>query len=188
MILINLLPYREQARLAKQKQFNQMVMLALIVGLGLSILIYMAINNKISKQQSRNQFMEKELVDLNNRVESVENMQSERDRLLERKQEVEKLQQQRGRSAKFLDDLNNVVPEGVYLTALRATKKGYTLEGQAVSDNRIAMFMETLPSTGIFIGPIVLKDIRKGDRVQQFRLEGDLPFGGYIDDEWGGQQ
>lgn len=184
MILINLLPYREQARLEKQKQFNQMVVFALVVGVGLSVLIHMAISNQIDKQQGRNQFMETELADLNARIESVKTLQDERARLLARKQKVEELQQERGRSAKLLDDLSNITPEGVYLTELKSNKGSYSLVGKAVSDNRIAMFMNALPSTGIFAAPVVLEEIKKGDGAQEFKLQANLQSG---DKEGGGQ-
>lgn len=177
MILINLLPYREQARLAKQKQFNQMIVFALIAGVGLSILVYMAINNQIDEQLSRNQFMETELATLNTRIESVKTLQNERERLLLRKQKVEELQQERGRSAKLLDDLSNIMPEGVYLTEMKSNKGSYSLVGKAVSDNRIAMFMNALPSTGIFAAPVVLEEIKKGDGAQEFKLQANLQSG-----------
>lgn len=177
MILINLLPYREQARLAKQKQFNQMMVLALIVGMGLSFLVYMTINSRIDEQQSRNQFMQQQLDELNLRIESVKSLQDERTRLLARKQKVEELQQERGRSAKLLDDLSNIMPEGVYLTELKSNKGNYTLVGKAVSDNRIAMFMNALPSTGVFAAPVILDEIKKGEGAQEFRLRANLQSG-----------
>ena len=58
---INLLPYREEIKQRKKQQFNILMLSALLVGVGLSVLAYVSINSAISNQDSRNQFLETEI-------------------------------------------------------------------------------------------------------------------------------
>jgi len=46
----------------------------------------------------------------------------------------------------------------------------YTITGKAISDNKVAMFMTALPSTGVFDPPELLK-IEKTNDGQQFSLK-----------------
>lgn len=64
-----------------------------------------------------------------------------------------------------------LIPEGTYLTAISAENPTtYTISGKATSDNKIAMFMRSIPSTGIFMQPELL-NIKKVDNAQEFTLK-----------------
>ncbi|WP_434779683.1 PilN domain-containing protein [Neisseria sp. Ec49-e6-T10] len=173
MILINLLPYREQARQAQEKQFIRMLVISAILGVALSVLIAMGIESQVSGQKSRVTFLKSKVDEAKKEIESVKTLKEERDRLLDRKKKVEELQRERGQVAKMLDDLTELMPDGVYLTSLVGSGNSYVLNGEAVSDNRIAMLMSSLPSTGIFSVP-ELTGIKKNQNVQGFSLKANL--------------
>lgn len=173
MILINLLPYREQARQAQEKQFVRMLVISAILGVALSVLIAMGIESQVSAQKSRVTFLQSKVEEANNEISSVKTLKEERDRLLERKKKVEELQRERGQAAKMLDDLTEIMPDGVYLVSMSGAGGTYVLSGQAVSDNRIAMLMSSLPSTGIFATP-ELTGIKKDQTAQSFSLSTKL--------------
>ena len=58
LIKINLLPYREEIKQRKRQQFKILMLSSLLIGVGLSAIAYLAINNAISDQESRNEFLE----------------------------------------------------------------------------------------------------------------------------------
>lgn len=60
LIKINLLPYREEIKQRKRQQFKILMLSSLLIGVGLSAIAYLAINNAISDQESRNAFLEAE--------------------------------------------------------------------------------------------------------------------------------
>mgnify|MGYP002871544346 CR=1 FL=1 len=66
LIKINLLPYREEIKQRKRQQFKILMLSSLLIGVGLSAIAYLAINNAISDQESRNAFLEAEITKLDN--------------------------------------------------------------------------------------------------------------------------
>ena len=167
---INLLPYREEIKQRKKQQFNILMLSALLVGVGLSVLAYVSINSAISNQESRNQFLETEISKLDTDLGEIKKLQQEKENFLAKKQKVEELQEKRSQAAYIIDTLNVLTPENTYLTAVNAENPStYTITGRAMSDNKIAILMRALPSTGVFSQPELLS-IKKNDNYQEFTL------------------
>ena len=167
---LNLLPYREEIKQRKKQQFNILMLSALLVGVGLSVLAYVSINSAISNQESRNQFLETEISKLDTDLGEIKKLQQEKENFLAKKQKVEELQEKRSQAAYIIDTLNVLTPENTYLTAVNAENPStYTITGRAMSDNKIAMLMRALPSTGVFSQPELLS-IKKNDNYQEFTL------------------
>lgn len=168
---INLLPYREQLAQKKKQQFKVLMIAALATGVGLAALAYLGINQAISKQQARNEFLTQEIAKLDIELAEIGKLKEEKDNFLSRKQKVEELQEKRFQAARIIDTLNILVPEGTYLTSIDAANPTtYNISGKATSDNKIAMFMRSIPSTGIFMQP-ELSQIKKVDNAQEFTLK-----------------
>ena len=66
LIKINFLPYREEIKQRKRQQFKILMLSSLLIGVGLSAIAYLAINNAISDQESRNAFLEAEITKFDN--------------------------------------------------------------------------------------------------------------------------
>lgn len=171
LIKINLLPYREEIKQRKKQQFKILMLSSLLIGIGLSALAYLAINNAISDQESRNAFLEEEIAKLDKDLGEIKKLQQEKENFLAKKLKVEELQEKRSQAAFIIDSLNVVIPDNTYITSLEAeSPTAYKITGRAVSDNKIAMFMRSLPSTGIFAQPELL-EIKKVDSYQEFNIK-----------------
>ncbi|ARC50669.1 PilN domain-containing protein [Neisseria mucosa] len=171
LIKINLLPYREEIKQRKRQQFKILMLSSLLIGVGLSAIAYLAINNAISDQESRNAFLEAEITKLDNDLGEIKKLQQEKENFLAKKQKVEELQEKRSQAAYIIDSLNVVIPDNTYITSLDAENPtSYKITGRAISDNKIAMFMRSLPSTGIFMQPELL-EIKKIDNYQEFNIK-----------------
>ena len=171
LIKINLLPYREEIKQRKRQQFKILMLSSLSIGVGLSAIAYLAITNAISDQESRNAFLEAEITKLDNDLGEIKKLQQEKENFLAKKQKVEELQEKRSQAAYIIDSLNVVIPNNTYITSLDAENPtSYKITGRAISDNKIAMFMRSLPSTGIFMQPELL-EIKKIDNYQEFNIK-----------------
>ncbi|OFN05847.1 pilus assembly protein PilP [Neisseria sp. HMSC055F11] len=171
LIKINLLPYREEIKQRKRQQFKILMLSSLLIGVGLSAIAYLAINNAISDQESRNTFLEAEITKLDNDLGEIKKLQQEKENFLAKKQKVEELQEKRSQAAYIIDSLNVVIPDNTCITSLDAENPtSYKITGRAISDNKIAMFMRSLPSTGIFTQPELL-EIKKIDNYQEFNIK-----------------
>lgn len=170
-VKINLLPYREEIKQRKKQQFKVLMLSALLIGAGLLVLTYLTINNAISRQEDRNALLGKEIEKLDKALGEILKLQQEKENFLSKKQKVEELQEKRSQAAYIIDSLNVVTPDNSYLTALEAESSiSYKITGRASSDNKIAMFMRSLPSTGVFTQPELLS-IKKIDNYQEFTLK-----------------
>ena len=171
LIKINLLPYREEIKQRKRQQFKILMLSSLLIGIGLSAIAYLAINSAISDQESRNAFLEAEIIKWDNELGEIKKLQQEKENFLAKKQKVEELQEKRSQAAYIIDSLNVVIPDNTYITSLDAENPtSYKITGRAISDNKIAMFMRSLPSTGIFTQPELL-EIKKIDNYQEFNIK-----------------
>lgn len=171
---INLLPYREEIKQRKQQQFKVLMLGAFVVGLGLAAATYLGIDSAISNQEGRNNFLQTEIDRLDRELGEIDKLQQEKEAFLAKKLKVEELQEKRYQAAYILDSLNALTPDNTYLTALEAeSPTSYKISGHAVSDNKIAVMMRSLPSTGIFLQPELLS-IKKVDNYQEFTLKSSI--------------
>ena len=171
---INLLPYREEIKQRKQQQFKVLMLGAFAVGLGLAAATYLGIDSAISNQEGRNNFLQTEIDRLDRELGEIDKLQQEKEAFLAKKLKVEELQEKRYQAAYILDSLNTLTPDNTYLTALEAeSATSYKISGHAISDNKIAVMMRSLPSTGIFLQPELLS-IKKVDNYQEFTLKSSI--------------
>ena len=174
LIKINLLPYREELNQKKKQKFNVLMAASGIIGIGLAVVAFLGISQAISAQESRNAFLEGEIKILDTAIAEIASLKAEKEDFLAKKQKVEELQSKRFEGAQIIDTLNQLIPEGVFLISVSSSnEKNYEIKGKASSDNRIAMFMKSLPSTMLFEQPELL-EIKKTDNGQDFVIQSDL--------------
>ncbi|MGF6147542.1 Fimbrial assembly protein (PilN) [Kingella potus] len=171
LIKINLLPYREELSQKKKQKFKAMMVVSGLLGLGLCGAAYVGISQAISAQEDRNRFLESEIAKMDEAIKEIATLKAEKADFLAKKQKVEELQNKRFEGARIIDTLNQLLPEGAYINSISARdESSYEITGRASSDNRIAMFMRELPSTGIFNQPELLS-IEKTDSGQKFVIK-----------------
>jgi type IV pilus assembly protein PilN len=141
VILINLLPYREERRKRRKVAFFVGLGVAgavgaAFVGLGLVLLQQMT-----GAQAERNQFLTAEINKLESQIKDIANLKSEIESLKSRQRAVEDLQADRNTPVHLLNELARHTPEGVYLTAIRQADKVVTISGIAQTNERVSEFL-----------------------------------------------
>ncbi|MDO4434173.1 MAG: PilN domain-containing protein [Alysiella sp.] len=177
LIKINLLPYRELQEQKRKKQFQSLMLFGALAGIGIAAAIYVGLVGIIEHQNSRNEALQSGIAELDKQIAEIKKLNEQKRNFLARKQKVEELDIKRFEGARMLDTLNQIVPEGSYLISLEPVSQSqnatgtseYILTGRAVSDNKVALFMNALPSTGIFDLPR-LNGIKKVDDAQEFAV------------------
>lgn len=144
MILINLLPHREAARKLRRERFYVGLAAAAVLGLAISGLIYLWYDAQISAQQARNNFLVSENRRLDNQIKDIASLQDEIAALRARQQAVEGLQADRNLPVHLLNELVRLLPDGMYLTALRQQGLVVTINGVAQSNDRVSEFLKSL--------------------------------------------
>ncbi|MBL8334298.1 MAG: PilN domain-containing protein [Rubrivivax sp.] len=144
MILINLLPHREAKRRQRKQAFFVGVASAVILGLVIAGIWYLALQQVIAAQQARNQFLKDEITRLDLQIKDIASLRAEIDALKARQKAVEDLQTDRNTPVRLLDELVKQTPEGVYITSIKQT--GYVVEvnGIAQTNERVSEMLRNL--------------------------------------------
>ena len=141
---INLLPWREQERKVRRREF--MVALG---GAAIAAIIFV-IGGKllyaswIDSQTAKNELLKKEIVKLDAQIADIQDLENRKQRLVARMEIIEKLQRQRPEIVHLFDELVKTVPEGVYLTSLKQTGKKLEMKGVAQSSTRVSTFVRNI--------------------------------------------
>lgn len=141
MILINLLPYREEKRRRRKTAFFVGLGIAAAVGAGLVIAAYALLEYLNGEQQRRNQYLSAEIGRLETQIKDIANLRAEIEALKSRQRAVEDLQTDRNTPVHLLNELARYAPEGVYLTGIRQADKVVTVSGIAQTNERVSEFL-----------------------------------------------
>ncbi|MGK2927625.1 MAG: PilN domain-containing protein [Lysobacterales bacterium] len=153
MARINLLPWREEARRERQRQFLYSLMGTLVLGAILVLIVGMFFDQRISHQESRNQQIQVEINRLEQRIARIAELERTRDRLLSRKQIIESLQASRSLTVELLDKLAKTIPVGITLTNVRQQGANLTLLGTSQSNARVSAYLQSLEEMDLFVRP-----------------------------------
>lgn len=153
MARINLLPWREEARRERQRQFLYSLMGTLVLGAILVLIVGMFFDQRISNQEARNQQIQVEIDRLEQRIARIAELEKTRDRLLSRKQIIESLQASRSLTVELLDKLAKTIPVGITLTNVRQQGSNLTLLGTSQSNARVSAYLQSLEEMDLFVDP-----------------------------------
>ena len=141
MILINLLPHREEKRAARKRAFFVALGIAAVVGMVVVGIWYSLLQQLTSAQQARNSFLKSEIAKLETQIKDIANLRNEIEALKARQRAVEDLQTNRNIPVYLLDELVKQTPEGIYLTAIRQNGGVVTVAGVAQTNERVSEFL-----------------------------------------------
>ena len=119
MIMINLLPHREERRKRKKIAFFAGLGVAAFVGVAIVGVWYLVVQQLISGQQQRNAFLQTEIAKLDIQIKDIASLKAEIASLKARQKAVEDLQIDRNVPVHVLNELVEQVPEGIYITAVK---------------------------------------------------------------------
>lgn len=138
MILINLLPHREEKRRRRKAAFFTGLGVAAVVGLLVVGLWYTVLEQMISAQRGRNDFLSAEIKKLDAQIKDIATLKAEIEALKARQKAVEDLQTDRNIPVYLLNELVKQTPEGVYLTSIKQTQQNVTVTGIAQTNERVS--------------------------------------------------
>ena len=152
---INLLPWREQERKIRRREFGvaagAAIFAAVIFVLGGKLLY----SSWTDAQNEKNALLKKEIVKLDAQIADIQDLENRRQRLLARMEIIEKLQRKRPEIVHLFDEIVKTVPEGVYLTGIKQTGNKLEIHGIAQSSTRVSTFMRNIDSSVWMDNPVL---------------------------------
>jgi type IV pilus assembly protein PilN len=150
---INLLPWREQERKVRRREF-----LVALGGAAFAAVIFviggkLLYSSWIDSQAAKNNLLKKEIVKLDAQIADIQDLENRKQRLVARMEIIEKLQRKRPEIVHLFDELVKTVPEGIYLTQMKETGKKLEIKGIAQSSTRVSTFMRNIDSSAWMDNP-----------------------------------
>ena len=170
---INLLPHREERRKRARTHFAVMAGATAALGLVIVGAGWFVIQQRISAQNDRNNFMKSEIAKLDKEIDEIREVKDKIAALLARKQVIETLQTDRVQTVYLLDELVRQMPEGVFLKSVRQRGPNINLIGYAQSNARVSTLMRNIESSPWLTNPslVEIKATTLGKmRISEFNL------------------
>jgi type IV pilus assembly protein PilN len=152
---INLLPWREQERKVRRREFlvavGGAVFAAAIFVLGGKLLY----TGWTDAQNAKNNLLKKEIVKLDAQIADIQDLENRKQRLVARMEIIERLQRKRPEIVHLFDELVKTVPDGIYLTSIKQTGNKLEIHGVAQSSTRVSTFMRNIDSSTWMDNPVL---------------------------------
>jgi type IV pilus assembly protein PilN len=167
VILINLLPHREERRKRRKAAFFAGLGFAAVVGLAVAGVWYSVVQHLTSEQQARNEFLSAEIRRLEAQIKDIASLRAEIEALKARQKAVEDLQTDRNIPVYLLNELVKQVPEGVYLTSVRQTGQVVALTGIAQTNERVSELLRNTLYNSQWLEKPELVEIKAANAAQR---------------------
>lgn len=161
-----------------------MKVLVMIIGAAL-LLFYQNMNiDALTKQRNmysgQNIQLTQELQQIEASAGQLEQLKNENEKLQEKLKILSSLSKNRLRELKALDNLQNFIPEGVWLESLEYNGKNVLLKGFATNDRDLNTFIESLEQSTYFKEVILSKAVelkKESGAVKEFEINTSLGDG-----------
>jgi type IV pilus assembly protein PilN len=138
VILINLLPHRQEKRQRRKIAFFVGLGVAAAAGIAVVGVWFLILQQLTSAQQDRNQFLTAEIKRLETQIKDIATLKAEIEALKARQKAVEDLQTNRNVPVHLLNELVKQTPEGVYLTSIKQNERVVSVTGVAQTNERVS--------------------------------------------------
>jgi type IV pilus assembly protein PilN len=162
MAHINLLPWREEAEIAKQRDFLIVLAMAAVITLLIVIGVGQYYQARIDGQRERNQYLSNEIAKLDIRIGEIKTLNEKKKTLQERISVIEQLQRSRNVGTQVLNEIAKIVPTGIYLTKLEKQDDNIQILGKSESNNHLANMIREIEGSELF-NDAVLESIATND-------------------------
>src|SRR5688572_31186283 len=174
---INLLPWRQELRQRRRKEFLYGIVGAFALAGVVTLVANLTVRSMIDAQNSRNELLKAEIAELDKAIEQILVLENQKARMISRMEVIDTLQASRPEVVKIFDQIVSTLPEGVYLTSVKQSGKKIEFNGVAQSSTRVSAMMRNIDASETLSTP-ELKVIQTGSNARpgaQFTLFASQP-------------
>ena len=179
MIKINLLPWREDQRKARQKAFISALALSCGCTLLLVACIHVFITHRQNYQQQRNQILQNEINLLDQKITDIKTIEDKKTRLINKVELIYTLQHSRPEIVHVFNDIPHITPDGVFMTKLTRIGRQFIFEGKSQSNALISVLMSAIETSDWMQTPH-LEIIQNQDKLTYDRAIGGEPLNDFV--------
>ena len=170
MIDINLLPWRDELREFRRKQFFMFVALTVVVAILVVLTMSWIVGTKITTQERRNQIIKNEIQVLNADNANLSKTTKQREQLIVQLQKLQQLHNSRYQLVSFFNGIVQILPQEIHLSKIERQGDTIIITGLAKNNEQITQLMRNVHVSKWFTEP-ELNEITDGDMgMKKFRL------------------
>ncbi len=150
---INLLPWREELRRRRNKEFGVLTFVTIALMAAVVAGVHWHFQQRIDFQSERNAFLEQQIAALDKKIREIRDLDREKERLLARMRIIQQLQSSRPEIVHVVDSIVQTLPDGVFYTTITQKGTAFTMAGVAQSNARVSSLMRQLEASEWFENP-----------------------------------
>ena len=135
---INLLPWREEEKRKQKTVFFITLLMSCLLVLVICYLAKSYISLKIEAQNTRNKFLQNEVLLLDKKIIEINLIKQKKYELERRINLIQHLEQKRNITTRLFNSLPEITPAGVYITSVNFSKNVITMTGLAESNEQVS--------------------------------------------------
>ena len=147
MAKINLLPWRDELREQRKKQFITVCIAVALLAIAAVLGTWFYLDQKLNGQEQANQLVTSTNQNLDTQLKTLDGLQERRNTVIERMKLIQGLEGQRPVTVRLLDELVRVMPATAYVTKFSRVGDKFTIEGRAESPNSVAELLRGLEAS-----------------------------------------
>jgi len=151
MAHINLLPWREEALQAQQKEYFTLLTAIGLITLALVLTINFYFQTRIDGQTTKNQYLKNEIAQLDIQIAEIKTLNGKKAALEKRINVIEELQRSRNVGTQVLDEIAKIIPNGIYILELKKQGDMIQITGKTESNNHLANMIRAVELSDLFI-------------------------------------
>lgn len=170
---VNLLPWREQARNKKRRQFYLRTSMVFCTGLMLMVFAHCYLSLSLDAQMTRNAFLQQAITTEQADITNLAQKTTHKTELMKSLQAIVDLRKQNYTTITFLNEIASEVPASIQLTRIAYNPLQATLEGTVNNNEDITQFMQHLSKSNFFSQPVLtsINDKSSEDNLLKFQLK-----------------
>lgn len=147
MAKINLLPWRDELRAQKKRDFINAIGASVLATAVIFAGVHMYIEGLKAYQEQRNKIIQDEIAVLDKKIEQIKSIEDQKSKLLTKIELIQKLQESRPEIVHLFDELPRVTPDGVFLSTFTQKGAELTFLGKSQSNARVSAFMRAIEAS-----------------------------------------
>lgn len=147
MARINLLPWREEERERKNKEFLTLVVAVTLLSLLAAFAAWSYFNNQLEDQKTANALIEQRNTELDSALSQIQDLEQRREDIVSRMQVIQDLQGRRPIPVHVWDDIPKAIPPAMYINNFKREGDTITLTGLADNPNVVSSLIRNLDAS-----------------------------------------
>ena len=150
MIKVNLLPVKRKKKSKPVPTFLVTgILLTIIAGIVMAYLVFF-FNSRLSDRKAQFESNEKRIAELKQQIKEVEGFERRNKTFQDRNSIIEQLSRNKSLPVKLLDEMNTVLPTGIWLVGMSVGAKDVNISGYGFSNNDIVSYVNNMKNSPLF--------------------------------------